>query len=290
MRCIVFPERMLKPWMIPGDLAPGDRKCLERDWSDVELSRVESADDPGFDIAFGALWAEFGAKGEIEQAAVLSRRLRWHGQLQENGYGLRYRLMLVTSGGKFVAVRDHTAIVPKDQDAAYVHLSHNLVSPEWRRTGIAGWLRALPVQTARHGLAALNKPESSPITLIAEMEYPDPTVEATAIRLGAYEKAGYLKVDPDRISYLQPDFGSPEQIDFAGGPRPLPLTLMVRRVGRESERQITGREVKSIVTALYKMYEGTFRARDMAEVWKTLDSYPGDDEIIDLVSPTRGIS
>jgi GNAT superfamily N-acetyltransferase len=281
---------MLKPWMIPGDLAPGDSKCLERDWSDVELARVESADDPGFDIAFGALWAEFGAKGEIEQAAVLSRRLHWHGQLQENGYGLRYRLMLVTSGGKFVAVRDHTAIVPKDEDAAYVHLSHNLVSPEWRRTGIAGWLRALPIQTARHGLAALNKPESSPITLVAEMEYPDPAVEATAIRLGAYEKAGYLKVDPIRISYVQPDFGSPEQIDLAGGPKPLPLTLMVRRVGRETERQITGREVKSIVTALYKMYEGSFRARDMAEVWKTLDGYPPDDEVITLVRPTEGIS
>lgn len=276
--------------MIPGDLAPGDCKCLEREWSDVDLSRVESADDPGFDVAFGALWAEFGAKGEIEQASVLSKRLRWHGQLQENGYGLRYRLMLVTAGGKFVAVRDHTSIVPKDEDAAYVHLSHVLVSPDWRRTGVAGWLRALPIQTARHGLAALNKPESSPITLIAEMEYPDPTVEATAIRLGAYEKAGYLKVDPDRISYVQPDFGSPEQIDLAGGPKPLPLTLMVRRVGREAERQITGRDVKSIVTALYKMYECTFRTRDMAEVWKTLDSYPADDEMIDIVPPTRGVS
>lgn len=276
--------------MIPGDLAPGDCKCLERDWSDVELSRVESADDPGFDQAFGALWAEFGAKGEIEQASVLSKRLRWHGQLQDNGYGLRYRLMLVTSGGKFVAVRDHTSIVPKEEDAAYVHLSHNLVAPEWRRTGVAGWLRALPVQTARHGLAALKKPETSPITLIAEMEYPDPTVEATAIRLGAYEKAGYLKVDPSRIAYVQPDFGSPEQIDLAGGPKPLPLTLMVRRVGREADRQITGREVKAIVTALYKMYECTFRARDMAEVWKTLVDYPADGERIDLVQPTLGIS
>jgi len=276
--------------MIPGDLAPGDCKCLERDWSDVELSRVESADDPGFDQAFGALWAEFGAKGEIEQASVLSKRLRWHGQLQDNGYGLRYRLMLVTSGGKFVAVRDHTSIVPKEEDAAYVHLSHNLVAPEWRRTGVAGWLRALPVQTARHGLAALKKPETSPITLIAEMEYPDPTVEATAIRLGAYEKAGYLKVDPSRIAYVQPDFGSPEQIDLAGGPKPLPLTLMVRRVGREADRQITGREVKAIVTALYKMYECTFRARDMAEVWKTLADYPADGERIDLVQPTLGIS
>jgi GNAT superfamily N-acetyltransferase len=280
---------MLKPWMIPGDLAPGDCKCLERDWSDVDLSRVESADDPGFDVAFGALWAEFGAKGEIEQASVLSKRLRWHGQLQENGYGLRYRLMLVTAGEKFVAVRDHTAIVPSDEDAAYVHLSHVLVSPDWRRTGVAGWLRALPIQTARHGLAALKKPETSPITLVAEMEYPDPAIAATAIRLGAYEKSGYLKVDPSRISYVQPDFGSPEQIDLAGGPKPLSLTLMLRRVGREAETQISGREVKSIVTALYKMYECTFRACDMAGIWKTLETYPADEEMIDLVPPTRGV-
>ena len=70
---------MLHDWMIPSDLAPGDMKSLEGDWSSMELHRVQSADDPDFDIAFGALWAEFGARSEVEQPTVLSRRLRWNG-------------------------------------------------------------------------------------------------------------------------------------------------------------------------------------------------------------------
>ena len=49
----------LQPWMIPSDLAPGDAKSLARDWSDVELHRIESSDDPHFDTAFGALWSQF---------------------------------------------------------------------------------------------------------------------------------------------------------------------------------------------------------------------------------------
>ena len=62
---------MLRDWMNPSDLAPGDVKSLEGDWSSMELHRVHSADDPDFDIAFGALWAEFGARSEVEQPTVL---------------------------------------------------------------------------------------------------------------------------------------------------------------------------------------------------------------------------
>ena len=29
------------------------------------------------------------------------------------------------------------------------HIGHVIVEPEWRRTGLAGWLRALPIETAR---------------------------------------------------------------------------------------------------------------------------------------------
>ncbi len=66
---------MLLDWMIPSDLAPGDTKSLERDWSDIDLHRIRSADDPAFDIAFGALWAEFGARSEVEQPTVLSQEV-----------------------------------------------------------------------------------------------------------------------------------------------------------------------------------------------------------------------
>ena len=119
--------------MIPADLSPGDVRSLQRDWSGIELHSIESADDPAFDAAFGALWAEFGANSEVEQPTVLSRRLLWDGCQQVNGCALRYRLILLRSGTKFAAVRDHTAIVREGIAGVIVHLSHNLVAPEWRR-------------------------------------------------------------------------------------------------------------------------------------------------------------
>jgi len=277
----------LQEWMIPGDLAPGDKKSLERDWSGIELHRIESTTDQHFDTAFGALWAEFGSAGEIEQADVLAERLRWDSSIFINGCAMRYRMMLVTAGGQFAAVRDHTAIVLEHSPGAVVHLSHNLVGPAWRRSGIAGWLRALPVTTARSVLAAQNRPTNSPITLVGEMEHPDISKPGTQIRLKAYEKAGYRKVDPARVNYLQPDFRPPREIDLSSGPQPIPLTLVVRRVGREAEEFITGSEVRHIAASLYKMYGAAFRAQDMAAVEATLADYPGDDEKIRLVLPSE---
>jgi len=277
----------LQEWMIPDDLAPGDKKSLERDWSGIELHRIESTTDRHFDTAFGSLWAEFGSVGEIEQADVLAERLRWDPAIFVNGCAMRYRMMLVTAGGEFAAVRDHTAIVLEHSPGVVVHLSHNLVAPAWRRSGVAGWLRALPVTTARSVLAAQNRPTNSSITLVGEMEHPDIAKPGTQIRLKAYEKAGYRKVDPSRVNYLQPDFRPPREIDLSGGPQPIPLTLIVRRVGRETEEFITGAEVRHIAASLYKMYGAAFRAQDMAAVDPTLADYPADDEKIRLVLPTE---
>lgn len=273
--------------MISADLAPGDAKSLERDWCDVELHRIESVEESTFDTAYGALWAEFGEADEIEQPSILACRMRWDGQLMKDGCALRYRLLMITCGGKLVAVRDHTAIVLAEKAGAVVHLSHNLVVPEWRRTGIAGWLRALPVQTARNCLAAQNRPTDEPIILVGEMEHPDPKNEATMIRLTAYEKAGYRKVDPSRINYLQPDFRPADEIDLSGGPKPIPMLLLVRRIGCESEDTISGAEVHTIAEALYRMYLTGFRPADMEPLFASLEDYPEAEERIPLLLPTQ---
>jgi hypothetical protein len=280
---------MLQDWMIPSDLAPGDLKSLQRDWSDIELHRIDSPDDPGFDIAFGALWAEFGARSEVEQPTVLSRRLLWDGHKLVHGYALRYRLMLFRSRGRLAAVRDHTAIVRSGVEGAIVHLSHNFIAPEWRRTGLAGWLRALPIQSARNCLIEQGRPPGSPITLVGEMKPLDHDDPASFARLKAYEKAGYLLIDPRRIPYLQPDFRAVDEIDLTGGPKPLSLGLIIRRVGREEELTISGAETLSIVEALYRMYAETFRERDMAPVLASLERYPAPDELIDLLPPTNDL-
>jgi hypothetical protein len=168
-----------------------------------------------------------------------------------------------------------------------VHLSHVLVDPAWRRTGLAGWLRAWPIQAARACFAAAGLAADSPITLVAEMELPDAGFPHRMIRLKAYEKAGFLKVDPAQVRYFQPDFRPPAEIDASGGPWPLPFCLILRRVGRERDQAIPGTEVRQIVECLYQIYGTGFRARDMAAVWSTLTGYPAGHASVPLLPPTE---
>lgn len=279
----------LQPWMRPEHLAPGDLKSLQCDWSGLELHTIRSPKDPFFKIAFGALWEEFGEAGEMEQARVVAERMKWHPSEMRSGAALLYAMQLVTRNGEFVAVRDHTAILIEGAPGAVVHLSHNLVSPSWRRTGITGWLRALPVSTALEALALAGQPIEAPITLVGEMEHFNPKSAATGIRLTAYEKAGYKMVDPELVDYWQPDFRDPKVIDQENGPKPIPLFLMLRRIGREHEDFVSGAEVLHCVKALYKMYGQGFRECDMRVVLETLKSYPRPEAHIPLALPTRAV-
>jgi hypothetical protein len=272
--------------MIPGHLAPGDTKSLEGDWSEIELHRIANATDPFFEMAFGALWEEFGFKGEMEQADVIADRLNWHPLEPRNGAALRYALVLLTHRGEFVAVRDHTVIVMSEHPGAVVHMSHNLVAKDWRRSGIAGWSRALPISTALECLAELNYPAVSPITLVGEMEALDKTKPDTQVRLTAYEKAGFKMVDPARVNYLQPDFRHPVEIDKTFGPMPVPLCLMLRRVGRELDPTMGGDELLRVVHSLYRMYGVGFRESDMKVVMDSLAGYPAASDTLDLLPPT----
>lgn len=276
----------LQPWMIPEHLAPGDARSLEGDWAEMELHRITSLQDPFFSLAFGALCEEFGDAGEMEQASVIARRMQWLPEQMINGASMQYALQLVTRRGEFVAVRDHTVIILESEPGAVVHLSHNLVSPDWRRSGIAGWMRALPVATAMDSIQTLRLPSATPVTLVGEMEHFDPTRSATLVRLTAYEKAGFKMVDPELVSYLQPDFRDPAEIDISSGPQPLPLTLMLRRMGHEAEGFVSGAEILHNVKALYKMYAAEFRSADMYQVYESLKNYPPAGARIPLKPPT----
>lgn len=269
----------------PEDLAPGDGKSTGFDPATVRVDRVTSREDPLFEFAYERLWAQFGAANEIETRDVLGWRLTWDPAQRRDDLALLYELVLVRDlEGNFVAARDHTAIA--DEAGAVVHLSHALVDPAWRRGGLAGWLRAFPIQTARRCLAGAGLSSELPITLAAEMEYPDGIDEARNIRLRAYGKSGYRKVDPSRVQYHQPDFRPVEEIDASGGPVPIPFQLILRRVGRETAESLSGAEVRRLVTNIYRMYGQACRPQDMAIVWRQLDSYPPADETIALVPPS----
>ena len=262
----------------PADLAPGDAKSATLDLSAYRIDRIRGTDDPLFETAYSPLWAEFGAKDEMELRETLDRRFRLAPRIL-------YEMVLVRRAGEFAAVRDHTATVA--DGGAVVHLSHNLVAPVARRTGLAGWLRAWPIQTARECLAANGEPPDAPVTLVAEMEYPAAEDPARAIRQVAYGKAGFRKIDPAAVAYHQPDFRAPDVIDATGGARPLPFQLVVRRVGREDARTISGREVRGLVSAIHGIYAPQFRPADLAHPLLSLDRLPADDDMIDLLPPTQ---
>jgi hypothetical protein len=118
------------------------------------------------------------------------------------------------------------------------------------------------------------------------MEYDDGSDPKSAIRLNAYERAGFLKVDPRAVRYFQPDFRPPSDIDASGGARPLPFQLILRRVGKDSESTITGATVRRIIRALYAMYGAQFRPQDMAHPALSLGEYPADNAEVALVAPT----
>ncbi len=249
---------MHHPWMIPEDLAPSDAKSLTANLASIRLHRIASATDPHFESAYNELHAEFAAANELESAQILARRLARSPQDLHRGHALRYELAYLTDeAGTFAAVRDHTAIVNPATSTAVVHLSHNLIAPAWRRTGLAGWLRALPLQTARAALASQSLPPDAPITLVAEMEPADPTDPARTNRLAAYAKAGFLKLDPANLDYRQPDFRDPAEIARTGAPQPIPLSLLIRRINHPPTTQLPSDEVRKIIAALLTMYSAS---------------------------------
>jgi GNAT superfamily N-acetyltransferase len=268
-----------------ADLAPGDAWAGRLDWSAIDLHRVRSVDDPAFARAYAALWGQFGSLDEMEQRDVITSRLAWDPRRPVGGCALLYEMIVLERAGALVAVRDHTAILPLEEHGGrhvVVHLSHALVMPSERGTGLGAWLRALPLEAARACARAAGVVPAS-VTLVAEMEPPDPASAERMARLRLYARAGFGCVDPEHVAYRQPDFRPPAEID-ATGVQPLPLALMVRRVGAEDEAHIAGRELRAIVHALYTMYAVHQRHSDMAMLWPRIAALPGGDEQVPLLS------
>lgn len=266
-----------------GDLAPGDRGVLAADWTDFTVDAVRSREDPAFEEGYRRLWTEFGPKGEMESRDVIAARLAWDPRRPEVDCALLYEMLVVRRRGEVVAVRDHTAILGRGAAVVVVHLSHVLVEPALRGSGLASWLRALPVTTARR-CATLAAGGDVPVTLVAEMERDDGVTPAVVRRLRSYAKAGFSLVDPTRLDYHQPDFRSAAEID-ASACTPLRLSLVIRRVGREQERAVAGAEVALLVDALYRMFGVHQRPADMDVVRRATGALPDSADEVTLLVP-----
>ena len=280
---VAFARRLLETASVQGLtpelLAPGDGKSAALDPANFSWKRIRSTEDPKFNEAYAALWAEFGAKHEMETVATLTARFAHTTNMQ-------YEMIVAREeDGQIAAVRDHTAVWVDNE--VVVHLSHVLVAAQWRRSGLAGWMRAVPILVARE-VADRHGAQLAPITLVGEMEYDDGSDLQRGIRLKAYERAGYLKVEPGFARYHQPDFRETTVIDASGGPCPLPFQLIVRQVGREGDRIVPAERVKHWVRALYSMYGAQFRPSDMAHIRLCLDHYDADPRAaVALLPPTH---
>jgi len=271
------PCAQMNPSLLTPDLlAPGDQKSRGFDPAQFTWTRIRSVEDSLFESAYNALWAEFGASNEMETRDVLAGRFK-------PNPAMRYEMVLAQKEALIAAIRDQTAIWFEGE--VVVHLSHLLVAPEWRRSGLAGWMRAASIITA-HELASEHNHPDAAITLVGEMEFDDGSDPRRTVRLAAYERAGFLRIDPAAVRYFQPDFRPPASIDAGDGPRPLPFQLIVRQVGRESDRTIRGARARRLVRALYAMYSAQFRPQDMAHPSLSLADYPADNTEVALLAPT----
>jgi hypothetical protein len=247
------------PYPRPADLAPGDVSATDFDWSELTLRRVTGPRDPEFAPAYDYLAREFAPRGEMERQQVIVERLAWDPARPGGDAALLYEMLVVRRGDELVAVRDHTAVVLLDgrgrprPGPTVVHLSHVLIGASHRRTGLAGWLRALPLEAARRCARAAGQPPEAATVLVAEMEHPEAGDGERLRRLRSYERAGFQKVDPAAAPYQQPDFRPADELGLAV-PMPVPLALIVRRVGRERESELPADELAAIVDAVYAAY------------------------------------
>jgi GNAT superfamily N-acetyltransferase len=195
----------------------------------------------------------------MERRRVIEERLAWDPAKPASGAALAYELLVLRRGGVLAALRDHTAVVRLDAAGrplpgpVVVHLSHAFVVPAQRGSGIAAWLRALPLETARRCARAAAADPATAVVLVAEMEPPDPAEPGRMARLRSYERAGFQKLDPAAAPYAQPDF-RPAELLAGETPQAIPLSLVLRRVGREHEPSMPAAELAAVVAAIYAVY------------------------------------
>jgi hypothetical protein len=181
-----------------------------------------------------------------------------------------YELLALRIAGETVAVRDHSAII--SHAAATVHMSHVLVSPNWRRRGLAKILRTLPVGFARRTAEKAGVFNPS-LTLFCEMDPVTSESPASKVRRVSYEKAGFLAI-PAGHGYIQPDFRESAVIESdPEGPKPVGLDLLFRRIGKEHEREMGAEELIGHIERIYGMYQRNIAASHMAACFEWLETF-----------------
>ena len=235
-----------------ADLAPLDAEKGTAAADRFRLVDIADADDPAFDACWDLLAGEFLARSELEDREVLRGFLRQRTLQYGGGRHGTYHVIAAYEGDRLVGARDCYVDVDPGLRTCLVALSHVLVVPECRRSGLAALLRTAPLTLARRALA--DRP-GWPIVLVAEMDPVDPAAPETVVRLVAYGRSGFVALDPRRLPYSQPLLGS-EVPDLAV--TALPMLVVVRTVGLDA----VAPEIAGLFLALF---HGTHRMYLAAE-------------------------
>lgn len=259
------PLRMTATDLAPLERTPRNDEALAR----FQILRL-TGPGPLFDTAYQHLWDEFGGRGEIEPHDVLLRDMMG-AEIASQGK-LSYRMVVFFDGdpaeGRIAAIRDVFISLFPERNFAYVLLSHSLVLPAWRRSGIGSLIRAVPAVLGQEAMIAAGMdPAQCDLALMAEMDPIDPNSDPTVVRLLAYTGSGFRVVPAQRLPYVQPDFSGWK----AAGrdPKPIPLSMVVRWVGHEHEHQLPQRVLVGIFDGIDRIHnvdypEDVFERRKLA--------------------------
>ena len=263
------------------------------DFPSYRCHRVRDPSDPWFAKAYATLASYFGARGELEAAEVLARRLERGAAALPGLPGSRatYELHCLIRaegdddpGDALMAVRDHAVIErPGAETGPVVHLSHAWVAPAHRGLGLGRVLRSLAVDAARNADPDAQPDPGAGGVLVAEMENPATCVDsgdrdAARRRLAVYERDGFRVVDPAAFAYAQPS--------FVGGD-PLPLWLVVRGVDGPVPEAVPAEAAMDWAAALHASYALDLPDLDIAAAAACTGVRGADANTVACLPPAR---
>lgn len=232
------------------DLAPMERSDkAARALREYTLHLVTHAEDPAFALAYDALWEVFGPRGELERRSVLEEWLA--GPYRAPGaIEIQYALLVAYGPeGALAGARD-CYLTLDARGHCVVCLSHVLVLPAHRRSGLAGLLRAAPARLGRERLTTQGAGGS--LLLAGEMEFWDERDPDSQVRLLAYGRSGFSALAPTVLPYCQPDFRDPATRE--GPPRSIPLVPVLRWVDHEEADRVPAWLAASFAERFYAVY------------------------------------
>jgi len=183
------------------------------------------------------------------------------------GTFVRYFMLVAkNAAGEICGVRDGCVLFNQGygSDQCVIFLARLFMLPAARGTALSLWLRIAPVEIAMQHLADLHDrclitlplpdaPEAYfglRLNLTAEMEYFAQQDRASLARILFYGRGGFRAISPGHVPYAQPDMRPAAQI-HATGARPVPLMILVRRIGREQEATMPIDEARVMLQLLY---------------------------------------